>query len=206
MRRLLSLSRSLVGKKMLMAATGLILFLFVVGHLLGNLKVFQGADKFNAYAEGLRTVGAPFFRRGELLWAARLVLLVAVLVHAWAALEVARAHRLGNGGGVEPLALVGDVDPQLAGMALHPDHHRQRGVFPVAADDRVGQGLGHGHPKAEGGAPRRRGREEAVPGEELDGLLHLGHGAGHAKGDLDRGARRVGGGAADLQGERLGHG
>ena len=91
MRRLLSLSRSLVGKKMFMAVTGLVLFLFVIGHLLGNLKVFQGPDKFNAYAEGLRTVGAPFFQRGELLWAVRLVLVTAVLVHAWAALEVSRA-------------------------------------------------------------------------------------------------------------------
>ena len=67
MRRLLSLSRSVVGKKVIMAVSGLILFLFVVGHLLGNLKVFEGAEKFNAYAEGLRTVGAPFFGRGQLL-------------------------------------------------------------------------------------------------------------------------------------------
>jgi succinate dehydrogenase / fumarate reductase cytochrome b subunit len=91
MRRLLSLSRSLVGKKVLMAVTGLVLFLFVIGHLLGNLKVFQGPDKFNAYAEGLRTIGAPFFQRGELLWVARIILLAAVAIHAWAALEVSRA-------------------------------------------------------------------------------------------------------------------
>jgi succinate dehydrogenase / fumarate reductase cytochrome b subunit len=91
MRRLFRLSHSLVGKKVLMAVTGLVLFLFVVGHLLGNLKVFEGAEKFNAYAEGLRTVGAPFFPRGALLWVVRVVLLAAVTVHAWAALEVTRA-------------------------------------------------------------------------------------------------------------------
>ena len=44
MRRLLGLSRSVVGKKVIMAVSGLILFLFVVGHLLGNLKVFEGAE------------------------------------------------------------------------------------------------------------------------------------------------------------------
>src|SRR6266567_592141 len=63
---------SLVGQKAVMAVTGVILFLFVVGHLLGNLKIFEGPAAFNAYAEGLRTVGAPFFGRGWLLWAVRL--------------------------------------------------------------------------------------------------------------------------------------
>jgi len=84
-------ARSLVGMKVLMAVTGVILFLFVVGHLLGNLKVFQGPEHLNAYAEGLRTVGAPFFARGQLLWIARLVLLVAVGAHIGAAIMVTRA-------------------------------------------------------------------------------------------------------------------
>ena len=91
MRRVSSLWRSLVGKKILMAGTGIVLFLFVLGHLLGNLKVFEGPDHFNAYAEGLRTVGAPFFARGELLWMVRLVLLGAVAVHIWAAVALTRA-------------------------------------------------------------------------------------------------------------------
>lgn len=91
MRRLLSLSRSLIGKKILMAVTGLVLFLFVVGHLFGNLKVFEGPEKFNAYSEGLRTVGAPFFARGQLLWAVRIALIVALAVHVWAAVEVSGA-------------------------------------------------------------------------------------------------------------------
>jgi succinate dehydrogenase cytochrome b subunit len=91
MRRRVSLARSLIGKKIIMAVTGLVLFLFVVGHLLGNLKVFEGPQKFNAYAEGLRTVGAPFFGRGQLLWTARVALLVSVFAHLWAALAVTRA-------------------------------------------------------------------------------------------------------------------
>src|SRR5207249_11175810 len=72
--------RSLVGQKAVMAVTGVILFLFVVAHLLGNLKIFEGPAAFNAYAEGLRTVGAPFFGRGWLLWIARVVLIVAVQI------------------------------------------------------------------------------------------------------------------------------
>jgi len=83
--------RSLVGKKAIMAVTGVILFLFVVGHLAGNLKVFQGPEHFNAYAEGLRTVGAPFFARGQVLWAVRLILLVSLFLHIWAAIAVTRA-------------------------------------------------------------------------------------------------------------------
>jgi succinate dehydrogenase cytochrome b subunit len=82
---------SLVGKKILMAVTGAFLFFFVVAHLFGNLKVFQGPEHFNAYAEGLRTVGAPIFGRGQLLWALRLILLASVFVHIWAAVEVTLA-------------------------------------------------------------------------------------------------------------------
>src|SRR6266540_2155316 len=71
-------ARSLIGQKIVMAVTGVILFMFVVGHLLGNLKVFQGPEHFNAYAEGLRTFGAPFLGRGQLLWIARIILLGSV--------------------------------------------------------------------------------------------------------------------------------
>src|SRR2546422_1722590 len=85
------LVRSLIGKKVIMAVTGVILLLFVIAHLLGNLKVFQGAEHFNDYPEGLRTLGAPFFPRGSLLWVARVVLLVAVGAHIWAAIGVTRA-------------------------------------------------------------------------------------------------------------------
>src|SRR6266704_143812 len=82
------LARSLIGAKLLMAVTGVILFLFVIGHLLGNLKVFQGPEHFNAYAEGLRTAGARFLARGQLLWAA-----VVVTRASWRARPVGY-HRL----------------------------------------------------------------------------------------------------------------
>lgn len=93
MKRILALYRSSVGKKALMAATGLLLFGFIVSHMLGNLKVFQGPEKFSAYAEFLRTVGYPLFARGQLLWLARIGLIVAVIVHVVAAVELTMMAR-----------------------------------------------------------------------------------------------------------------
>ncbi|HSK17703.1 MAG TPA: succinate dehydrogenase cytochrome b subunit [Longimicrobiales bacterium] len=99
MRRVFSLWDSTVGKKIMMATTGVILIGFVVGHMIGNLKVYQGAEAFNHYAEGLRTFGAPFFGHGQLLWIIRIVLLVAVLVHILAAVQLVlrsrKARRVG---------------------------------------------------------------------------------------------------------------
>ncbi|MEX1050921.1 MAG: hypothetical protein WEC54_05165, partial [Gemmatimonadales bacterium] len=81
MRRVAALVRTTVGLKAGMAVSGLLFFGFVVGHMAGNLKSFQGADAFNHYAEGLRTIGAPIFGHGQLLWVARIGLLVALVVH-----------------------------------------------------------------------------------------------------------------------------
>lgn len=64
-----------------MALTGLVLFGFVFGHMLGNLKAFLGAAEFNAYAEGLRSLGAPLIPHGYFLWMARGGLIVALVVH-----------------------------------------------------------------------------------------------------------------------------
>lgn len=86
--RVFSLWDSSVGKKILMAVTGLVLYGFVIGHMLGNLKVYMGPVAFNHYAEGLRTVGAPFFAHGQLLWLARIILLASVLVHIVAAIRL----------------------------------------------------------------------------------------------------------------------
>lgn len=76
-----------------MAGTGLLLLLYVIGHMLGNLKVYQGAEKFNAYAEGLRGFGAPFLGEGEGLWLVRIVLVAATLIHIVAAVQLARRSR-----------------------------------------------------------------------------------------------------------------
>jgi succinate dehydrogenase / fumarate reductase cytochrome b subunit len=82
--------RSSLGKKWVMAITGFLLFGFVFTHMAGNLKVYQGPEKFNAYAEGLRTIGLPFVGREWLLWTARLVLLAAVVLHIHAAWGTSR--------------------------------------------------------------------------------------------------------------------
>lgn len=76
-----SLYSTTIGKKIAMALAGLVLFGYLVLHLIGNLKVFFGEDKFNEYSEFLRAMGAPVFGRSELLWIVRIILLVAVLVH-----------------------------------------------------------------------------------------------------------------------------
>lgn len=60
-----------------MAVTGCILFLFIIGHLLGNLQIFDGRARLNAY-------GAFLHNLGELLWIARGILLLAVGLHIWA--------------------------------------------------------------------------------------------------------------------------
>jgi succinate dehydrogenase / fumarate reductase cytochrome b subunit len=88
MRRVFSLWGSTVGKKIMMATTGVILIGFVVFHMFGNLKVYQGAETFNHYAEGLRTIGDPIFGYGQLLWLLRIILLVAVIVHIVAAVQL----------------------------------------------------------------------------------------------------------------------
>jgi succinate dehydrogenase / fumarate reductase cytochrome b subunit len=89
----LALWRTSIGKKAVMAVTGLVLVAFVLAHMLGNLKIFQGEAKFDLYAHWLREVGSPVFGPGQLLWLARLVLLAATLLHVVAAVELTRISR-----------------------------------------------------------------------------------------------------------------
>jgi succinate dehydrogenase / fumarate reductase cytochrome b subunit len=78
-----------LGKKFLMAVTGVILFLYVIGHLLGNLQIFVGPAKLNAYAAFLHSMPRA-------LWVVRVILLAAVLTHIvtgvqlWVASSAAR--------------------------------------------------------------------------------------------------------------------
>ena len=84
---------SSVGKKILMAVSGVVLYGFVFVHMLGNLKVFQGREAFNHYAEGLRTLGAPFFGYGQLLWILRIILIIALIVHLVAVVQLYRQSK-----------------------------------------------------------------------------------------------------------------
>ncbi len=75
--RLSRLMQSSIGQKLVIAATGVIMSLFVLGHMTGNLLVFQGPEAIRKYALGLRMFPA-------LLWAVRLGLLASVGLHIWA--------------------------------------------------------------------------------------------------------------------------
>lgn len=79
---------STIGRKILMALTGLILVLFVMGHMLGNLQIFLGADAINAYAYKLHHE-LP----ASLLWAVRFILLGTVGAHIWAAVSLTLDNR-----------------------------------------------------------------------------------------------------------------
>jgi succinate dehydrogenase / fumarate reductase cytochrome b subunit len=78
--------QSSIGKKTVVAVTGLYLILFVIGHLLGNLEIYLGPDHLNAYAQLLQQLG-PF------LWAERIILLLAVVVHIVATVQLWSQNR-----------------------------------------------------------------------------------------------------------------
>ena len=84
---------SSIAKKAVMAVTGFILFGWIVGHMTGNLKVFQGAEKFNAYAEFLREMGAPLFPESGVLWLVRGALTLALVLHVWSATSLTLINR-----------------------------------------------------------------------------------------------------------------
>lgn len=74
-------------KKYLMALTGLVLVLFVLGHMLGNLQIFLGPEAINVYAYKLQTLPPP------VLWGIRLFLLLCVAVHVWMAVLLTIENR-----------------------------------------------------------------------------------------------------------------
>ena len=78
---------SSVGKKVVMAVTGVILFGFVTVHMLGNMTAYMGRPSMNEYAELLQTMV-----HGKGIWVFRIVLLSAVLAHAWSAMTLTLAN------------------------------------------------------------------------------------------------------------------
>jgi succinate dehydrogenase / fumarate reductase, cytochrome b subunit len=79
-------AKSSVGAKHIMALTGIILSVFVLGHMLGNLQIFLGPDAINSYAESLKG-------NFPLLWGTRVVLLIAVVTHIAASLRLVALNR-----------------------------------------------------------------------------------------------------------------
>ncbi|MBP2368174.1 succinate dehydrogenase cytochrome b subunit [Pseudonocardia parietis] len=91
---------STVVLKAAMAVTGLIMVLYLVVHMYGNLKVFSGQAAFDGYARHLRTMGTPLLPHAGALWIIRVVLLASVLIHIGAAGVLwARARRATGGRG-----------------------------------------------------------------------------------------------------------
>ncbi|MFJ3904961.1 succinate dehydrogenase [Streptomyces sp. NPDC090025] len=81
---------STIGKKTVMAVSGLLMLAYLVAHVAGNLKVFFGPEEFNGYAHWLRVMGAPVLHHQWGLWIARIVLLAAVVLHAVSAYQLSR--------------------------------------------------------------------------------------------------------------------
>lgn len=81
-----------------MAITGLILIGYLLAHMYGNLKVFAGAEAFNEYSHHLRALGEPLLPHTGALWIIRVVLIVSVLAHMYAAFSLwSRAHKARGG-------------------------------------------------------------------------------------------------------------
>jgi len=90
MNSIVSLLRSSIGRKFLMAITGLILVGFITGHLVGNLQIFLHPDRINGYAHFLQALGPA-------LWLVRLVLLASTVIHVWAAVTLTIESRIARG-------------------------------------------------------------------------------------------------------------
>ena len=83
-------TRSTIALKLLMAVSGLLFILYVLLHMYGNLKAFAGHDAYNEYAHHLRTLGEPMLPESGFLWVLRVVLLLALVVHVYAAVALWR--------------------------------------------------------------------------------------------------------------------
>jgi len=86
MNRVSRFYKSSVGKKVVMAVTGVIGIGFLILHVLGNLLAFRGAGALNSYSHFLKSTG-------ELLWGLRVVLIVAVILHVIAAYQLTMQNR-----------------------------------------------------------------------------------------------------------------
>lgn len=88
----IELYRTAVGKKYVMAVTGIIGLGFLLMHMVGNLKIYMGSDDINHYGEFLRELLVPILPRTTALWGMRLMLIAAVLLHIHAAWSLTRLN------------------------------------------------------------------------------------------------------------------
>lgn len=106
MQKALTLTQTTIGKKAIVAVTGAILFGFVVAHLIGNLQVFLGAEHLNAYAEFLHSMP-------KLLWAARGVLLLSLIVHVGLTIQLTMQSAAARPSRYHTLRDLGDQGPLM---------------------------------------------------------------------------------------------
>jgi len=140
---LLRLFASSLGKKFLMAITGAGLFLFVIGHLLGNLQIFLGPEAINRYGHFLQTTP-------EILWPARIGLLLFVGIHLWASISLTLENRAARGARYEVKEVVDATLASrtmiwsgliiLAFVAFHLAHYTLMVVHPEFRDLRDANG------------------------------------------------------------------
>ena len=117
---------STLGTKVVVAVTGIVLFGFVLLHMLGNLKTFTGTDAHgvqhvDVYAHFLRTMGEPMVPVGFALWSTRAVLVVALVLHVGMVIRLQVCNR--------------------AARPIHYDHRPQRVVSTVAARTMLVSGI-----------------------------------------------------------------
>lgn len=91
--RIVGFYHSAIGKKAVMAVTGVFLFGWILLHMLGNLKVYTGPEHYNAYAAFLITMGAPLLPNKAALIVVRVLLLIAVWLHVQAATQLTLMNR-----------------------------------------------------------------------------------------------------------------
>ncbi len=97
-----------------MAVTGAVMVLYLIAHVVGNLKIFLGADAFNEYAAWLRYVGEPAVPPRTVLTLVEIVLSVSVLLHMWAAITLAR-----RAAKARPVKYAARQRSQASGYAVH---------------------------------------------------------------------------------------
>jgi succinate dehydrogenase / fumarate reductase cytochrome b subunit len=85
--------RSAIGKKWLMGLSGIVLMLFVFGHLIGNLKLYLGRGEIDLYGEALRNMPGHLLPRTVLLWVIRVIYIAAFAVHIQAAVSLTRMNQ-----------------------------------------------------------------------------------------------------------------
>lgn len=83
--------------KLTMAVTGILFVLFVLFHMVGNLKVYTGAAHFDEYAAFLRRMGEPIFPHETILWILRIVLLASLVLHVWCAFALKARSKQSRG-------------------------------------------------------------------------------------------------------------